>query len=42
VKLYRGDDAYLKAITERTQTVYDVHLNRFIAPERWGFLTPTG
>jgi hypothetical protein len=38
VKLYRGDDAYLKAITERTQTVYDVHLNRFIAPERWGFL----
>lgn len=38
VRLYRSDDAYLKAIEARTREVYDIHLNRMAKPEAWGFV----
>lgn len=38
IALYRSSDQYLSKITERTQTVYDVHLNRLARPDAWGLL----
>ena len=37
IDLYRADDAFTK-LSERTQEVYSLHLDRFAKPESWGLL----